>query len=55
MITHEPFAGMTTAMTMAFRVKDRALAGGLASGDRVDFTVVPEGTELVVTGLRKSP
>jgi Cu/Ag efflux protein CusF len=42
-------------MTMAFRVNDRRLVEGVESGDRVDFTVVPEGTELLVNALRKSP
>jgi Cu(I)/Ag(I) efflux system protein CusF len=54
-ITHEPFAGMSVPMTMAFRVKDPRLVEGVESGDRVDFTVVPEGTELLVKALRRSP
>ena len=54
-ITHEPLTGLMGSMTMAFRVKERALLRGLESGDRIDFAVVPEGKELVVTSLRKTP
>ena len=54
-ITHEPLGGMMSAMTMGFRVKDRALLEGLEPGDRIDFTVAPAGKDLLVVALKKSP
>jgi Cu/Ag efflux protein CusF len=52
-ITHEPLAGMMAAMTMGFRVKDRALLEGLTPGDPITFTVVPAGKDLVIVGVKK--
>ena len=43
------------AMTMSFRLKDPAMANQLAEGDKVKFTVEQQGTELVITSIRKAP
>jgi Cu/Ag efflux protein CusF len=51
-VTHEPF-GTMPAMTMGFRVKDRASMTGLAPGDRIEFTLARDGKELVLVDLRK--
>ena len=53
-ITHEPLPGLMGSMTMGFRVKDRALLKGLEPGDRIDFTAVPEGKDLIVLAVRRS-
>lgn len=41
------------AMTMAFRVRDKAMLDGLNVGDRVRVQVVREGGQFVVTALRR--
>jgi Cu/Ag efflux protein CusF len=52
-VTHEPVPGVMSAMTMGFRVGDARLMRGLEAGDRVEFTVVATGTDLVVVALGK--
>jgi Cu/Ag efflux protein CusF len=52
-ITHEPVPGLMGAMTIAFRLADPRLTTGLAPGDRVEFTLVATGQELLVVTLRK--
>lgn len=52
-ITHEPIPGLMGSMTMAFRMGNRALVKGVQPGDRVQFTLVAAGKELVVVALRK--
>lgn len=54
-ITHEPLEGLMGSMTMPFRMTDLALARGLAPGDRIRFTLVASGGELLVVALRKDP
>ena len=41
------------AMTMAFRVRDKALLDGLNVGDRVRVQVVREAGQFVVTAMRR--
>jgi len=43
------------AMTMSFRLKDPAMANQLNEGDKVKFTVEQQGSELVITSIRKAP
>jgi Cu/Ag efflux protein CusF len=50
-ITHEPLPGAMGAMTMGFRIGDPSLTRGLEPGDRVEFTVVATGNDLVVVEL----
>jgi Cu/Ag efflux protein CusF len=50
-MTREPVPGVMSAMTMGFRVGDAGLLRGLQPGDRVEFTVVATGKELVVVAL----
>lgn len=41
------------AMTMGFKLKDPALAKGLAAGDKVRFAVEKHGDDYVVTKIEK--
>jgi Cu(I)/Ag(I) efflux system protein CusF len=41
-------------MTMAFAVKNKALLDKVKTGDKIKFTVVMEGSNMVVTDLQKS-
>lgn len=51
-IKHGPFEGIEMGgMTMIFPVKDKAILDKVKTGDRVNFTVLMEGGELVVTGI----
>jgi Cu(I)/Ag(I) efflux system protein CusF len=43
------------AMTMAFKLKDPAMADSLQVGDKVKFTAEQKGEEIVVTSIRKAP
>ena len=52
-ITHEPLPGLMGSMTMAFRVADPGLTKVVTPGDRVEFTVVKAGGDLVLVALRK--
>lgn len=52
-ITHEPIPGLMGAMTMTFRVSDRALLKGIEPGDRVRFTLVAADKGPVIVALRK--
>jgi Cu/Ag efflux protein CusF len=54
-MTHEPVPGLMRAMTMGFRVGDASLVRGLEPGDRVEFTLVATGNELVLVALVKDP
>jgi Cu(I)/Ag(I) efflux system periplasmic protein CusF len=52
-IKHEPVQSMNwPTMTMAFVVKDKALAEKLKPGAKVDFEFVQEGRDYVVTGVK---
>jgi Cu/Ag efflux protein CusF len=52
-ITHEAIPGVMAGMTMGFRVEDRKLLRGLASGDRIEFTLKESNNQLVVAAVRK--
>lgn len=52
-ITHEEIPGLMSAMTMGFPIADAKLLRGLTPGDRIEFTLKAQGTELVVVALRK--
>lgn len=41
------------AMTMAFKLKDPAMADQLKVGDKVKFTAEQKGDDLIVTSIRK--
>jgi Cu/Ag efflux protein CusF len=41
------------AMTMAFKLKDPAMADQLKVGDKVKFTAEQKGEDLIVTSIRK--
>lgn len=43
------------AMTMTFKLQDPAMADQLASGDKVRFSAIQKGDELIVTSIRKAP
>ncbi len=52
-IAHGPIAPLQwPAMTMTFVVKDPRLLDGVASGQKVDFAFVQQGSQYVVTALR---
>jgi Cu(I)/Ag(I) efflux system protein CusF len=52
-IKHEPVASMNwPAMTMSFKVKDKALMDKLAKDRKVDFEFVQQGRDYVVTGVK---
>jgi Cu(I)/Ag(I) efflux system periplasmic protein CusF len=50
---HDEIKGLMPAMQMEFHVKDRSLLSGLASGDRVEFTVENGVGGIIITGLKK--
>jgi len=52
-IEHEEFPGFMEAMTMPFDVADPKLSAGLATGDRVQFTITREADAWPVTKLSK--
>ncbi len=52
-ITHEPLPGLMGSMTMGFRAVDGVALNGLASGDRVEFTVQEQDKDLRLVELRK--
>ena len=43
------------AMTMVFRVRDKAMLEGLSVGDRVRVQAVREAGQFVVVALRRAP
>ncbi len=42
------------AMTMTFKLQDPAMAEQLAAGDKVQFTAIQKGDDLIVTSIRKA-
>ena len=52
-INHEEIAGYMDAMTMWFRVKDKAMLEGIAPNDRVEFTITEMDAGDVLTELKK--
>jgi Cu/Ag efflux protein CusF len=52
-IKHEPVLSMNwPSMTMAFKVKDKALMDKLAKDKKVDFEFKQEGRDYVVTSVK---
>lgn len=52
-IKHEPVASMNwPTMTMAFKVKDKAVMDKLRKDQKVDFEFVQEGKDYVVTAVK---
>jgi Cu(I)/Ag(I) efflux system protein CusF len=52
-IAHGPVESLKwPAMTMNFRVKDKALLDGLSSGKKVEFEFVQQGRDYVVTSAK---
>lgn len=52
-LAHGPIASIDwPAMTMAFTLKDKALAEGLRSGDSLTFRFIRSGLDHVVTDIR---
>jgi Cu(I)/Ag(I) efflux system periplasmic protein CusF len=52
-IRHEPVASMNwPTMTMAFRVKDKALMDKLKKDQKINFEFVQEGRDYIVTGVK---
>lgn len=42
------------AMTMTFKLQDPAMAEQLAAGDKVQFSAIQKGDDLIVTSIRKA-
>jgi Cu/Ag efflux protein CusF len=53
-IDHEAIEGYMEAMTMWFSVKDKSMLDGIASNDKVEFTVTEEDSADVITELKKA-
>jgi len=54
-ISHEPIPALGwPAMTMYFRVKDKAVLEGIAAGDKVRFDLEKGATGLVITRMEKA-
>jgi len=52
-IAHEPVSTMNwPAMTMTFKVKDKALLQKVKQGEKVDFEFVQQGKDYVVTAVK---
>lgn len=52
-LAHEPVASLNwPAMTMSFKVKDKALMNKLSTGKRVDVEFVQEGEDYVVRSVK---
>ena len=50
---HEPIKSFNwPAMTMSFKVKDKAMVDKVKPGDKVGFSFVQEGKDYVVTAIR---
>lgn len=41
------------AMTMTFKLKDKAMAGSLKPGEKIDFNFVQSGKDYVITEIHK--
>lgn len=52
-VAHGPINSLNwPPMTMGFRVKNKALLAGLKEGQKVEFEIVQEGDDYVVTKVR---
>ena len=52
-LKHEEIKGLMPAMTMEFPIKSPELLDGVRQGDRVRFTLVPQGGDFVVERIAK--
>lgn len=51
--SHDPIKSLNwPAMTMAFKAKDKQLLSSVKPGDKVDFTLVKQGNDYVVTSVK---
>src|SRR5665213_4244356 len=51
-LDHGPIKSLNwPAMTMGFKVKDRALLDNIKPGNKVDFTLVQAGKDYVITSI----
>jgi len=54
-ISHEPIAALGwPAMTMDFRVKDKAILEGIGAGDKVTFQLGKDARGMVITGIQRT-
>ena len=52
-LAHEPIKSLNwPAMTMGFKVKDKALLDKVKPGDKVEFTLVQAGKDYVITSMK---
>lgn len=52
-LKHEPIPAIGWgAMTMGFKVKHKMLLDKVKKGDKVEFTLVPEGKDYVITSIK---
>ena len=52
-LKHDPIAAIQwPAMTMAFKVKNSAVLSKTKVGDKVSFTLVPDGKDYMVTSIK---
>jgi Cu(I)/Ag(I) efflux system protein CusF len=52
-LKHEPISAIGwSGMTMNFKVKDKMLLDKTKKGDKVKFTLVPEGQDYVITSIK---
>ena len=52
-LDHEAIPGLMAAMKMEYRVKDSALVRGLKTGDQVAGRLQAQGTDYVITELKR--
>jgi Cu/Ag efflux protein CusF len=52
-LKHEVIKGLMPAMTMEFRVKSAEMLDGIREGNRVRFTISPQGADFVVEKIEK--
>jgi Cu(I)/Ag(I) efflux system periplasmic protein CusF len=52
-LDHQPIKSLNwPAMTMAFKVKDKALMDKIKPGDKAEFTLAQSGKEYLITGVK---
>ena len=52
-VAHEPIKSLNwPAMTMGFKLKDKAMVNKIKPGDKVHFTVVQAGKDYVITSIK---
>jgi len=52
-LKHEAIKGLMPAMTMEFRVKSAEMLDGIRKGDRVRFTISPQGGDFLIESIEK--